>query len=59
MSKAFFLPHGEADGLGIQGRDLNNSQMDALPKSVLLHCTMIETSQKAKWFRSTSCKYPQ
>ena len=35
ISRVFFLHFGKADGLGLQGRDLSNSQMGALPKSVL------------------------
>ena len=46
--QGFFLPHDEADGPGLQGRDLNNSQTGALPKSVLLYCVLCEISQKAR-----------
>ena len=44
----FFLPCDEADGPGIQRRDLSKSQMGEFPKRVLLYCTMIEISQKAR-----------
>ena len=46
MSRAFFLPHDEADGPGLQARDLSYSQKDAPPKSILLHCTMIKLVKK-------------
>ena len=41
-ARLFFLSRDEADGPGLQIRDLRNSQIGALPKSVLLHCAMIE-----------------
>ena len=42
--QGYFLPRDEADGLAIQGRELSNSKMGGLPKSVLLHCVLIEIS---------------
>ena len=44
----YFLPHDEADGPGIQERDLRNSQMGGIPKSVLLHFAVNKISQKAR-----------
>ena len=48
MNRAFILPHDEAGGLSLQGRDLSNSQMGAFPKSILLHYALCEISQKAR-----------
>ena len=47
-TKFFFPPHNEVDGPGLQVRDLSNSQMGAFPKSLYLHCAMIEINQKAR-----------
>ena len=45
MSKVFLLSSGEADVPGLQKRDLSNSQMGALTKSVLLYCTLCDISK--------------
>ena len=46
ISRPFCLPHDEADGPGLQGRDLRNSQAYGFP-SELLHYALFETSKKA------------
>ena len=42
-----FLPSDEADVPGLQRRDLSNSQMGALCKSIFLHYALFEISQQA------------
>ena len=49
MIGAFFLRCFEADGPDLQGRDLSNSQLVGLTKSILLHCALCEISQKARY----------
>ena len=46
--QVFCLPCDETDGFGLQGRDLSNSFMGGLPKSILLHYASCEINKKCK-----------
>ena len=47
LAGPFFSPPDKNDDPGFQGRDLGNSQMGILPKSVLLYFELYEIIQKA------------
>ena len=48
MRNVIFIPCDEADDPGLRGKNIKNSHMGELPKSVVLHCVLFEICQEAR-----------